>query len=329
VTLTNPAASLTTKGTTYSDFLPSLNLVGDFGSGNLLRFAAAEEIARPDMTFMANSLSVSLIQNVPITNPELNTDVGTAGNPYLKPFKAFALDLSYEKYFQNKAYVSGALFYKWLNTYITPYTNYGGYDFSKIGPELGLTEPPNGWDGTFTDTVNGHGGNLRGLELAASMPFSMVASWLDGFGISGSYSSTLSSVVVPNIIAFAPGDVVPANETMPLPNLSHINDKIIFYFEKWGFSTFIADNHRSEYIGSVANTTVGGYPSFVYILPQTWVSAQAGYEVQSGWFKGLAVRFEGNNMNKPKYQTIQSQGGPVQTTQTGSNYDLRFIYKFD
>jgi len=329
VTLTNPAASLTTKGTTYSDFLPSLNLVGDFGSGNLLRFAAAEEIARPEMDFMANSLAVSYDTTAPVGTIEHDTDVGTAGNPYLKPFKAFALDLSYEKYFQNKAYVSAAVFYKLLNTYITPYTNYGGYDFSKIGPELGLTEPPGGWDGTFTTQINGHGGNLRGVELAASLPFSMAASWLDGFGISGSYSSTLSSVVVPNTINFAPGDTVPVNETMGLPNLSHINDKIIFYFEKWGFSTFVADNHRSQYIGSVANTTIGGYPSLVYILPQTWVSAQAGYEVQSGWFKGLAVRFEGNNMNRPKYQNIDSVGGSTQTTLTGSNYDLRFIYKFE
>jgi hypothetical protein len=34
-------------------------------------------------------------------------------------------------------------------------------------------------------------------------------------------------------------------------------------------------------------------------------------------------------LNKPKYQTIQTFGGPVSTTQTGENYDLRFIYKFE
>ena len=287
------------------------------------------------MTAMANSLSVGQVI-VPAPNKysatlPYNADSGSAGNPFLKPFKAFALDLDYEKYFQNKAYVSAAVFYKLLNTYITQYTNYNGYDFSKIGPELGLVNPgpPAGWYGTFTDTVNGHGGNLRGVELAASLPFSMVASWLDGFGISGSYSSTLSSVVVPNTIGLAPDNQVPANLTMGLPNLSHINDKVIFYFEKWGFSAFVADNHRSEYVGSVANTTIGGYPSLVYILPQTWVSAQAGYEIQSGFLKGLAVRFEGNNMNRPKYQTIDFVGGTTSTTLTGSNYDLRFIYKFE
>ncbi len=327
VTLNNPAVTLTEAGTSYNDFLPSLNLTGDFGDGNLLRFAASEQIARPDMTAMANTLGVSLDTNA--ADSSYNTLVGNAGNPYLKPFKATAFDLSYEKYFESKAYLSAAVFYKALNTYITQYTNYGAYDFSKIGPALGLAEPANGWNGTFTQTINGHGGNLRGIELAASLPFGMMTSWLDGFGLTGSYSNTLSSVVVPNTIGLGPANQVPLNLSMPLPNLSHINEKVIFYFEKWGFSAFVADNKRSEYIGSVANTTIGGYPSLVYILPQTWVSAQAGYEFQSGWAKGFGIRFEGNNMNKPKYQTIQAFGGPVTTIQTGANYDLRFYYKFE
>jgi len=116
---------------------------------------------------------------------------------------------------------------------------------------------------------------------------------------------------------------------MPLPNLSHVNAKAILYFEKWGFSAFVADNKRSEYIGSVANQTVGGYPTLVYVQPQRWVSAQLGYEAQSGRLKGLGIRLEGNNLNKPKYQTIQAFGGPVATVQTGLNYDLRFYYKFE
>ena len=334
VTLNNPAVTLQTAGTSYNDFLPSLNLTGDFGNGNLLRFAASEQIARPDMTAMANTLAVSVDNTA--ANSTFNTFVGNAGNPSLKPFKATAFDLSFEKYFETKAYLSAAVFYKALNTYITQFTNYCGYDFTQVAQSLGLAIPtgPSGGCGqgalgTFTQTVNGHGGNLRGIELAASLPFGMMTSWLDGFGITASYSSTLSSVVVPNTIGLGPANQVPLNLPMQLPNLSHINEKAIFYFEKWGFSAFVADNKRSEYIGSVANTTIGGYPSLVYILPQTWVSAQAGYEFQSGWLKGAGIRFEGNNMNKPKYQTVQAFGGPVTTVQTGANYDLRFYYKFE
>jgi iron complex outermembrane recepter protein len=325
-TLTNPAVTLTEAGTSYTDFLPSLNLTGDFGDGNLLRFAASEQIARADMTAMRNSLAASVDETA--SDSSFQTVVGSAGNPYLKPFKATAFDLSFEKYFQTKAYLSAAVFYKQLNTYITQFTNYGGYDFTQIINELGLTGQKTNL-GTFTEQINGHGGNLRGIELAASLPFGMLTSWLDGFGITGSWSSTLSSVVVPNTIGLSPATQVPLNLTMPLPNLSHINEKVIFYFEKWGFSAFVADNKRSEYIGSVANTTIGGYPSLVYILPQTWVSAQAGYEFQSGWLKGFGLRFEGNNMNKPKYQTIQAFGGPTDTIQTGANYDVRFYYKFE
>ena len=334
VTLNNPAVTLSTLGTSYDDFLPSLNLTGDLGNGNLLRFAVAEQIARPDMTQMANTLAVAVDQTA--SDATFNTFVGNAGNPNLKPFKDTAFDLSYEKYFETKAYLSAAVFYKDLNTYITQYTNACGYDFTNIAANLGLAIPtgPHGACGagnlgTFTEPVNGHGGNIRGLELAASLPFGMMTSWLEGFGITGSWSSTLSSVVVPNTIGLGPANQVPVNLTMGLPNLSHINEKVIFYFERWGFSAFVADNKRSEYIGSVANTTVGGYPSLVYILPQTWVSAQAGYEFQSGWLKGAGIRFEGTNMNKPKYQTIQAFGGPVDTVQTGANYDLRFYYKFE
>jgi len=322
VTLTNPAVTLSEAGTSYDDFLPSLNLTGDFGDGKLLRFAASEQIARPDMTAMANTTGLSFDAT---TSDAL---VGNAGNPDLKPFKATAFDLSFEKYFESKAYLSAAVFYKDLNTYITQYTNYA-YDFTQLAQSLGVVSPTGNYTGAYTQTVNGHGGNLHGIELAASLPFGLMTSWLDGFGLTGSYSNTLSSIVVPNTIGLGPANQVPLNLTMGLPNLSHINEKVIFYFEKWGFSAFVADNKRSEYIGSVANTTIGGYPSLVYILPQTWVSAQAGYEFQSGWAKGFGIRFEGNNMNKPKYQTIQAFGGPVTTVQTGANYDLRFYYKFE
>jgi len=37
VTLTNPASGLVSDGKTYTDFLPSLNLTGDLGNGNVLR----------------------------------------------------------------------------------------------------------------------------------------------------------------------------------------------------------------------------------------------------------------------------------------------------
>ena len=39
---------------------------------------------------------------------------GSAGNPFLDPWRANAYDLSYEKYFGNKAYFSAQAFYKMM-----------------------------------------------------------------------------------------------------------------------------------------------------------------------------------------------------------------------
>ena len=328
VTLSNPAVSLTSDGLKYTDVLPSINLTGDLGNGKLLRFGAGIQLARPNLTDMRNSLAAS--ENQTITP---YVEIGSSGNPRLKPFKADTLDLSFEKYFQTKAYFSAAVFYKRLTTYITPLTNIA-YDFTAYNTAIGLTTtpPPVGSRpvGIYTTTVNGSGGNVRGVELAGSIPFDMFAHWLDGFGLTGSYSSTMSSVALPNLIGLSPTQQIPLNGgTMQLPGLSHINEKLVFYYERAGFSAFVADNYRSTYIGSVTNSTVGGYPTLVAIAPQQWISAQIGYEVPSGRLKGLGVRFEANNLNKPIYKEFKADGTTNTEVQTGATYAFKIHYKFE
>ena len=332
VTLTNPASTLTVNGTTYHDFLPSLNLTADLGNDNLLRFGAGIQIARPNMTDMRNSFTLTQNNTATCENADGSTFnctvlTGNSGNPYLKPFKAKALDVSYEKYFANKeGYVSAALFYKKLDTYIV--TDYeSAYDFTAAAQRLGVNPSPTfGYLGQYVTTVNGSGGNLKGFELTAQLPFSMLSSWLTGFGINGSFSSTTSSVRAPNTIGLNPTQPAGAG-TISLPGLSHINDKIMVYYERAGFSAFVAENSRSKYIGSVANNTIGGYPTLVYIQPQKWISAQVGYEVQEGWLKGLGVRLEGNNLNKPIYKEANYAGSITTTNKTGASVDLRVSYK--
>ena len=331
VTLTNPSSTQTTSGTRYGNLLPSVNLTGDLGNGNLLRFGAGIELARPTMTDMRNSFTVSQNNQAKCLQPDGSTVnctilTGSSGNPYLKPFKAKSLDLSYEKYFADKeGYVSGAVFYKKLDTYIV--TDYEkDYDFTTAAQRLGVQPAPGfGYIGQFVTTVNGSGGNLKGFELTAQIPFSMFSPWLAGFGLNGSFSDTTSSVRAPNTIGLNPTQAA-ASGTIGLPGLSHLNKKLMAYYERGGFSAFVAENYRSEYIGSVANSTVGGYPTLVYILPQRWLSAQVGYEVQSGWLKGLGVRLEGNNLNKPVYQEIGADG-TVHPNKTGGSVDLRISYK--
>jgi iron complex outermembrane receptor protein len=322
VTLTNPAGGLSTAGTGYTDYLPSLNLVGDLGGGNTLRFGAGQQIARPDMTLLRNSFAVG--------GNSTNGDIeASGGNPFLKPFKAKALDLSYEKYFANRAYLAAAVFYKKLDTYVTQQTQIT--DLQQAAANVGLTTLPgyaSSWVGPSTVAVNGHGGNVKGIELSASLPFNLLTRWLDGFGTALSYSNTTSSIRQPNIIGLNPTQVIPdTGGTIGLPGLSHINEKIELYYEKAGFSAFVSDSYRSAYIGPVTNSTVGGYPTLINIAAQKWISAQVGYEFQSGWLKGLGLRLEGNNLNKPKYTEYKRDGSVNLQNETGASIDLRVSYR--
>ena len=321
-------------GTKYTDVLPSLNLSGDLGSGNVLRVGVSQQIARATLTDMRNSLAVGVdnfcngtssgtAPNITCTGDStFGKFVGSSGNPNLKPFKAWALDLSYEKYFGTKAYVSGALFYKKLDSYITQSIN-NAYDFTADAQALRLATPPGGLIGQMTQTVNGDGGRISGYEIAASTPFGIFTSWLDGFGANFSYSGTSSSVDLPNVIGLNPTQA-PLAGKMSMPGLSKKNAKLMIYFEKWGFSAFVAQNYRSTFVGSVA-AGVGGYPTLQEILGSSWVSAQVGYEFQSGPAKGLSVRLEGNNLNKPEYKERTATG--VNTYKTGSSAILRVNYK--
>ncbi len=326
-TLTNPAPGLSEDGTTYHDFLPSLNLNVDLGNSYLARFGLSRQIARPDMTDMRNSFSFAANLTPPSVNGVAQAPryEGSAGNPHLNPFRANALDLSLEKYFAKKGYLSAALFYKKLNSYIVPQT-YSDFDFTPFLTTFGLPSLPTGNKGIYTTTVNGSGGDLKGVELSASAPFELIHPILNGFGASGSYSSTFSSVQLPNIIGKNPDQVADAG-SIPLPGLSKTNAKLQLYFEKKGFSAFVAQNYRSRYIGKVANDTVGGFPSLVYIESQKWMSAQIGYEFQEGPLKGLSLRVEGNNLNSPNYVESNADGSTKTRTQTGRTLFFTIGYK--
>jgi iron complex outermembrane receptor protein len=318
VTLNNPAGSLTTAGIKYTDFLPSLNLKGDLGNGNVLRFGLGKQIARPLLTDMRNSFGIGI-------DNKTGELTASSGNPALKPFKATALDLSFEKYFANKAYVSAAAFYKKLDTYIVQGTS--RFDLAPYAKQYGVIIPPATSFGNYTTPTNGSGGNISGVELAVSAPFNLLTSWLDGFGGTASYSSTSSNVSLPNLIGLKPTDTIAAgSQNIQLPGLSKTNIKMMLYYERAGFSAFVARNQRSAYIGSVSGSTVGGYPTLVRIDPQAWVSAQIGYEFQSGYFKGLGMRFEGNNLNKPVYH--EDSGTSSKTEKTGATYGFKLNYKY-
>lgn len=300
--------SRVTDGTAYTDVLPNLNLAADLGNQQTLRLGLAKVMARPRMDQMSNSGTYN-VDGLDIHGPIWK---GGGGNPRLEPFRAKALDLSYEKYFGTQAYLAAAGFYKKLDSYIYTYTN-GNYDFSghrNLSPFV-----PKSNIGEFTQPQNGKGGTIHGIELSASLPFGMASTLLDGFGGTASYARTASAIK-----PFGNGD------TSPLPGLSRQTSNLTLYYEKHGISARVSQRARSDFLGEII-----GFAStrrFQYIKAERVVDLQLGYEFQSGPAKGASLLLQVNNANNAKYQEYQDRPDNItNTTKYGSTVLFGINYK--
>jgi iron complex outermembrane receptor protein len=242
---TNRPTGAVTDGTSYTDILPSLNLIGDLGNQQTLRLALSKIMARPTLNDMraSNGFGWDATQG---------RFTGSGGNPKLEPFRAKGVDLSYEKYWDTKAYVSGAVFYKKLDTYVV--TTGQTYDFTPVLLPSTFKAPSN--IGTFTAPINGSGGNIKGVELTASLPLNLFTSWLDGFGIVANGAQNSSRLSVPDTTDGGSG-------SMSLPGMSNRVGSLTFYYEKNGFSARLAERYRSDFIGEVTTFSGDRQPTYI------------------------------------------------------------------
>jgi iron complex outermembrane receptor protein len=304
---TRPTAPVT-DGTSYNDFLPSLNLIGDLGNQQSLRFSLSKIMARPTLNDMRASGNFGYDATRGIYS-------GSGGNAKLDPFRAKGIDLSYEKYWDSKAYVSAAVFYKKLDTYIVnvPRT----IDFTPYLQPTTVKAPTN--IGEFTAPVNGHGGNIKGIELAASMPLNVFTRYLDGFGVVANASQTASAVNLPDTAEGGSG-------TMGLPGLSKRVASLTLYYEKAGFSARAAERYRSDFIGDVTTNT--GDRQLTYINGEKILDLQFGYEIQTGPMKGLSFLLEMNNVNDAHFKRYRkTKDNVIEDTRYGRTVLFGLNYK--
>lgn len=271
----------------YTETLPSLNLSLRLTDDMILRLGAARQLARPRMDDMRASISFTYDPvRAGNTDIEFSPWGGEGGNAHLKPWIADAVDLSIEKYFGREGYVSGALYYKDLKSYI--YTQAALYDFSTFpvtgGPEPALRQ------GFVTTPQNGEGGEIYGYELAATVPFGMALAALEGFGVQASYSFTKSNI-----------QPDPTNPARPIPGLSEDVINATLYFERSGFSTRVSARHRSSFVAEVQG--VGAERLLRMAKGETLIDAQMSYEFQDGAMRGLTLLLQGTNLTDEPFIT--------------------------
>jgi TonB-dependent receptor len=226
-------------GTSYTEVLPSLNLIVnlDQPGEHQLRFSVARAMSRAPLDELRASRVIwTGTGDRPLT--------GTAGNPDLKPMMANQLDLAYQWYFKAGSLLSAGAFYKQISRYIA------------ITQDITTL---NGRRAELTRSVNGEGGNVRGLELIYQHTFD------NGFGIASNYSYTSSDI----------REQVPVGNPYPVEGLMKHNGGATLWYSKNGFEARLAANYHSPF---VRNPTWNA-GALTVNEEETWVSANVSYQL--------------------------------------------------
>ena len=299
-----------TIGDDYWDVLPSANLSLRLPSDTVLRFAAAREIMRPRLDDMRLSIGYGIDASVPG-----GLIRGGGGNPFLRPYRANAVDFNVEQYFGNGGVIALQLFYKDIKSYI--FNGRIPFDYSGFPTPTGAAAYPNLPSvGTLDAPVNTGGGDLYGGELAVTLPFSTFTSALDGFGITGGAGYTKTNVVDAD-----------GNETQ-IPGYSKWVVNGTAYFEKYGFNARASARYRSTFLGDF--TGFGGSPTRRTALSETIIDAQIGYDFQPGSaLQGLSLYLQGQNLTDERFASVGAARNQVVDYQIyGRRFLAGFTYKF-
>ena len=291
------------RGPDFADTLPSLNLNFEITDQDIVRFAAAKVMARPpvgQMTGSAGSWS---------SGSEYN--VWTDGSPYLDPFRANQLDLSYEHYFDDGGAVTAAVFWKDIEALVE-----GPTQFTGVNPDdVDVIVPPGQTLNIYQTFINNDkGGYIRGIELAGTKTFDNLPGIFGGLGATASYSYTESETEV--------GGGSFYGQNLPLPGLSKNVWSTTLFWDIDNFSAHVNMRYRDEFI---LNLPIPGSATPVYSLDYTTVDAQASYAFENG----ISVVLSGNNLtDEANVIEYGISGAPGEYKSFGRQYYLGINYRY-
>lgn len=292
----------------YSDTLPSLNMVAEVTPDFLVRFAAAEVMARPNLGFLNPGATVSVAGGARTV---------TSGNPRLDPFRAKTLDLGFEWYFEEGAMLGLGLFYKDIDSYVQTSRETRPYHTSGLPESLiaGTGATVND-DFTFQQPLNTPGGDLKGVEVSYQQPFTFLPGLWSDFG------TLLNYTYVDSEIQYLSSTGAPSAKG-PMVGLSRNAWNATLYYDNGTFSARVSAAYRDEYLNQIPGREGSDMEG---TKATTTVDASLSYNFSEHFsisLEGLNLTDEWNDM------WIDSFGDrPIAYTHTGRQYLLGFRYRF-
>ncbi|MQA40186.1 TonB-dependent receptor [Rugamonas aquatica] len=289
--LNNAAPTAVEGGTSYNEILPSLNLIFnmDEAQERQVRFSVARAMSRAPLDEMRASRNLSVVSDS--TQPTS----GSAGNPELKPMMANQVDLAYQWYFDKGSLLSVGAFYKKVSRYIAITSD---------------TTTVNGRPATLTRSVNGDGGDIRGVELVYQQAFTSLPAPFDGLGIASNYAYTTSNI----------REKTPSVNPYPIEGLMKSNGGVTLWYEKAGYEARISANYHSAF---VRNPTWGA-GQLIENEAETYVTLNLAKQLTPN----IQLRFGIDNLTNQK-AVYTSSNIPVQqeVTEFGRRFNLGLSFK--
>lgn len=206
---------------TFNDWLPSFNLRAAFSPNLIGRLAASRVLTRPNITDTAPRITVAN-----------DSPTGSGGNPDLVPFLADQYDASLEWYFSRQGSLTGALFYKKLDNYITS--------------QNANVEIPGRGTILLSTQVNGGKAKVYGFEAAYNQVFTFLPRPFDGLGIQASYTRTEVEA------EYNAGARLIKDQLIGLSKQSY---NLVGFYEKGPLSARLGYTWRDKYLSGTGSTT--------------------------------------------------------------------------
>jgi TonB-dependent receptor len=232
----------------YTDTLPSLNVVAELTPDLLLRFGASKVMSRPDLGNLTPSASVTV-----------TTQNATVNNPFLDPIRAKTADLGLEWYFAEGSLLSVAYFYKDIETYIQRITQRVPYNTLGLPDSLlDIPGSPSGPNDLFNASrlLNTEGGPLKGFEINAQIPFKFIdVPVLSNFGVLANYTRVESEIEYITATAVNPlapnGFDITRTVTNDLVDLSKNTASATLFYDDGRFGARVTGSYRDKYIRGI------------------------------------------------------------------------------
>ncbi|MEE3622444.1 TonB-dependent receptor [Nitrospirillum sp. BR 11752] len=203
----------------YTDLLPSMNLKADLTDDLVSRFSVARVLTRPNLGDIAPRLSISN-----------DAPTGSGGNPNLSPYMATQYDATLEWYFRKDASLTGGVFYKQLDSYIT-------------AKNTQINIPGRG-DIRITTLANGGNAEVRGFELAYQQVMTFLPAPFDGLGLQANFTHADVTTL------FVTGTRTVRDQ---LPGLSNNSYNLVGFYDYGPFGARLSYSWRSAYMSGFGN----------------------------------------------------------------------------